>query len=142
MLELIVDASVALKWFPLKDETAVSESQGVWEAIQLGEIKAYAPLFMLVEIANVLARKKKVEMVVFRKILGRLADSKINFVDLKKADLKRLGILVNKYDLTAYDAQYILLAKQLGCKLVTYDEELLRVKSLTIRPAALKDLQE
>lgn len=133
MLELIVDASVALKWFPINGEVSVEESRGVWNAIQSGEIKAYTPLFMLVEIANVLARKKKVEAVVFNSILRKLANSKIVFVDLKKDDLRKLGSLVNKYGLTAYDAQYLLLARQLNCKLVSYDEELLKISDWVVR---------
>ena len=137
MLELIVDASVALKWFSIKGEASVGESRGVWNVIQSGEIKAYAPLFMLVEVVNVLARKKKVEAIVFNNILKKLAGSKIVFVDLKKDDLRKLGSLVNKYGLTAYDAQYLLLAKQLNCKLVSYDEELLKISDWVVR---VKDL--
>lgn len=133
MLELIVDASVALKWFPIKGEVSVEEFRGVWKAIQLGEIKAYAPMFLLVEVANVLARKKKVEAIVFNGILRKLANSKIVFVDLKKDDLRKLGSLVNKYGLTAHDAQYLLLARQLNCKLVSYDEELLKISDWAVR---------
>lgn len=132
MPEFIIDASVALKWFPIKGEDSVEEARGIWQAIQSGGIKAYTPLFMLVEIANVLARKKKVETTVFNHILRKLADSKIDFVDLKKADLRKLGFLVNKYHLTAYDAQYLLLAKQLNCKLVSYDEELLKISDWVV----------
>lgn len=139
MLELIVDASVALKWFPLKGEQFIQEALGVWDKIQLKKIRAYAPLFMLVEIANVLARKKKVEAVIFKNILKKLADSEIVFVDLKKTDLGRLGILINKYGLTAYDAQYLLLARQLKCKLVSYDEELLKITDWVAR---VKDIFE
>lgn len=133
MLELIVDASVALKWFPIKGEIFVEESREVWKAIQLGEIKAYTPLFLLVEVANVLARKKRVEAIVFNSILKKLANSKIVFVDLKKDDLRKLGSLVNKYGLTAYDAQYLLLARQLNCKLISYDEELLKISDWVTR---------
>ena len=139
MLEFIIDASVALKWFPTKDEASVEEARGVWQAIQSGRIKAYTPLFMLVEIANVLARKKKVEATIFNNIIRKLAVSKIDFVDLKKADLSKLGFLVNKYYLTAYDAQYLILAKQLKCKLVSYDEELLKISDWVVR---VKDVLE
>ena len=133
MLEIIVDASVALKWFPIKGETFVEESRDVWKAVQSGRIKAYAPLFLLVEVANVLARKKKVEPAVYKNILKKLADSEIVFIDLKKNDLVSLGVLINKYGLTAYDTQYLLLARQLKCKLVSYDEELLKISDWVVR---------
>ncbi len=133
MPELIIDASVALKWFPPKGESSIEEALGIWDSIQLKKLKAYAPTFMLVEVANVLARKKKVEAIVFSSVLKKLASSKIVFVDLKKDDLSKLGSLVNKYGLTAYDAQYLLLARQLKCKLVSYDEELLKITDWVVK---------
>ena len=137
MPELIIDASVALKWFPLKGENSIEEALDIWDAIQLKKLKAYAPTFMLVEVANVLARKKKVETVVFRAVLNKLTDSEIVFTNLNKADLRRLGSLMRRYGLTAYDAQYLLLARQLKCKLVSYDEELLKISDWVVR---VKDL--
>jgi len=137
MPELIIDVSVALKWFPLKGESSIEEALDIWDAIQLKKLKAYAPTFMLVEVANVLARKKKVETVVFRAVLNKLTDSEIVFTNLNKADLRRLGSLMRRYGLTAYDAQYLLLARQLKGKLVSYDEELLKISDWVVR---VKDL--
>ena len=132
MRKVILDASVALKCFPVGGEESVTEARELWSVIQRREVRAFAPMFMLVEVVNILARKKKVKPGVLRQILGRLRDSEIVFVGFEKSDLTGLVGVVLKYGLTAYDAQYLLSAKHLGCKLVTCDEEMLKIKSLTV----------
>ena len=137
MHSFVIDASVALKWFPVGDEEFVEESRNVWKAICRRSIQAYAPTFLLVEVTNILAKKKKVNALVLKKIVNSLINSEIKFVSLETSDLERLGDLVVKYGMTAYDAQYVLLAEQKRCKVMAADRDFLKLKALAVSVAEM-----
>ena len=53
-------------------------------------------------------------------------------MELEKWETEELTELVIKYGVTAYDAQYLLLAKAQKCKVVTVDKGLLDVKEWVV----------
>ena len=57
---IVIDASVVLKWFDLADEEGRELARRVYSDIVEGKVKAAAPEFLMVEVVNILIRKKKV----------------------------------------------------------------------------------
>lgn len=129
---VVVDASVALKWFPFGDEREVERARGLWEAIRAGKVQAYAPVFMIVEVMNVLFKKKKVKPQILKEVVERLRNSEITFIELEKWEIPGLRELMVEFGVTAYDAHYLLLAKSRKCKVVAVDKPLLEVGEFVI----------
>ena len=106
----------------------------IYKLIEANKITAYAPIFLLVEVLNILIKKKKVDPELTKKTLERLKKSQIIFLntDILIKNSSLLEDLVAKYGVTSYDAIYLLTAIKSKCKLLTADQELLKVSELTI----------
>lgn len=135
---VVVDASVLIKLLSRENESLVAEAESFCSLIKLGKIQAFAPTFVLVEILNALSTKKHFTEESVTKSLGWLKGLGIVFVGLNIADTGKLTNLCYQYDLTAYDALYLLLAINLGLKVVTEDKKLLKVKKHCVGLKSLK----
>lgn len=132
MSKVVIDASVVLKWFTAKSEELVREAREVHKKIVQGEMEVFAPELLLTEVLNILARKKKLEKKWLIKIMERLSNMGINWISVGKKEVLGLVGVVEKHGVTAYDGQYLWLAKTKKCKLLTADKELLKIKGLTV----------
>ena len=122
MREVVVDASVVLKW--------VVDEPGTDAALEFldGEGSLHAPDFMLLEVANVLWAKVR------RRVLSRPhADAAWEALAATPLALAPAGGLIEParalafaLDLTLYDAVYVALAERRGCPLATADARLAR----------------
>lgn len=132
MRKLVVDASIAVQWTTKIRENDVKMARAIYAAMLDRKVELYAPTFLLVEILNVLARKKKVNSRSITKILKELVYEGVHFISQNPEDIFLLKRIALKYHTTAYDGLYLLLAKQHRCKLVTVDEKLSQIKRWTI----------
>lgn len=135
MLKIVVDASIVIDWFT-GEENVLSEE--ILRQVKKGKIEASAPSFILVEVLNILLKKKGVSENIASKVLAELRKIGINFKSFLTTDIFFLKEVCYKYNITSYDGLYIYLAKQQKCKLLTADKELLKIKNLTIN---LRDLK-
>lgn len=121
MSDVVLDASVLLKWFHTQEEPRVEEAKGLKSRFESGELNVLVPSLLWLEVLNVAARLRWTG-----KQLERLA-----------ARLGALGFVVVEPDLvrvarwaaaglTAYDAAYLAVAEQTGAQLITDDEEIIR----------------
>jgi predicted nucleic acid-binding protein len=119
--DVVLDASVLLKWFHTQEEPRVEEAKGLKSRFESGELNVLVPSLLWLEVLNVAARLRWTG-----KQLERLA-----------ARLGALGFVVVEPDLvrvarwaaaglTAYDAAYLAVAEQTGAQLITDDEEIIR----------------
>lgn len=127
VLDLAVDANVVLKWIPGKNETRVEEARDLYTMMLEGKCQIWSPKFLLVEVLNILIKKRKANPEIVSTAMVTLLKGKIKYWEMEVGQVKDLEKLMRRYSLTAYDAQYLLLARQLKCKLVSYDEELLKI---------------
>ncbi|MEN8253692.1 MAG: type II toxin-antitoxin system VapC family toxin [Patescibacteria group bacterium] len=123
MKSIVIDASVALTWLlKEKDEYSVQ----LYRLFKNEDYHAISPPFLVVEIINILIRKKKVEEELASELLNRLY-SVVSFSDSFSAiSQKDLLTIVHDYKFSAYDSLYILLAEQEDAALITLDKELLK----------------
>lgn len=98
-----------------------------------GNLDVIAPDFMLVELVNVLKWRFHRERKETRGTVKRVVESGLRFVLVEKDEVEELEKLMYRYDLTAYDACYLLVIQMEKCKLVTDDPKLLEVKEWCVR---------
>ncbi len=119
MAQIVVDASVALKW--VLDEPGSADALAVLDMDVL-----HAPDFLLVEVANVFWAKQR------RGIISRAAaDAAFDAIAAVPIALAPTGELTAParslafaLDLTVYDALYAALAQRYDCPLATADRPL------------------
>ncbi len=96
--------------------------------------------FLLIEVINICLNKKHFSFQRTLTVVKQLLVIGIMFIetDLGVENLGSLIELVNKHNISSYDALYLLLAKEKKCKLLTFDDQLLKIKDLTTLLSDLK----
>lgn len=125
MKRLVIDASVALKWF-LRDEKYGDRAMGLLERFVRGEIDLVAPSLMVYEIINALGIAQRKGRIDEERVLASVSgfiDLGITFVDVTGLEARVLHFC-RVYDRTAYDASYLAVAEQGSLVLITGDERL------------------
>ncbi len=128
---VIVDSSVAFKWFVSDDEERVEEARSLLQAHANAKIVLAAPGHLPVELMNSLRYSNRSgDLHVAAKWLD-LAGLLIVPTD---AQLLCASIdIARAYDLTIYDAFFPALAMHFDCELVTADRKQARVTECPVR---------
>jgi predicted nucleic acid-binding protein len=118
MTDLVIDASVAIKW--------VIEEHGTPEALALLRHRLFAPDLLVAECANVLWKKARRKEMTAQEAL--LTARLLQRADIELAPMRALletaTSLAIALDHPAYDCTYLALAETLACDLVTADRRL------------------
>jgi len=126
MKGMVIDASVAASWF-LADEMS-DYADGVLSDMQQGE-PVFVPSLWPLEMTSVLfnaERRKRIDKKHRDAALDSIARLPITiYAGPTLADLKALRGYAEKYQLTAYDAEYLRVAKDLKLPLATQDANLI-----------------
>jgi predicted nucleic acid-binding protein len=127
MQVLIVNASVAIKWFPPFDsEPLAAEARTLLDQWSRAEIQIAVPDLFWAEIGNILWKSVRV---------GRCSRSEaeellrtmqmMSLPAIPSAQLVELALsIASLHSRAIYDCLYVALAKQSGAKMVTADEKL------------------
>lgn len=122
MSEVVLDASVVLKWFQSEGEDHLEAARELRKSFEAGTLRVLAPPLLWLEVANVAARRWHWP----EAQLGRLAAAWPNLgFELIEPDCSSVAQWAAR-GLTAYDAAYVAVAKEAGVPLVTDDAEILR----------------
>jgi predicted nucleic acid-binding protein len=117
-MKLVVDASVALKWFLGANEANVDQARAVAAAIERSGTELFAPPHWTVEVAAVLAR---IEPGVMDDALLLLFDMRPTVVDGMQT-MKRAADVSVALNHHLFDTLYHAVALEEGATLVTADE--------------------
>ncbi|MBU1256619.1 type II toxin-antitoxin system VapC family toxin [Patescibacteria group bacterium] len=130
--ELVVDNSVWMKLVSSENEIGADISLVVYEKMRQGEILVRCPKFWLLEASNILSLRKKLSMNEVSLWIRKMISAGLMLEDLSEEEIPDLLRLRQRYNLSVYDAYYLLLAKKYKCKLLTADKQLLKVKKYSI----------
>lgn len=130
MTELVLDASVVLKWFAAADEPLAGEARAIRERYRAGEVAVTVPSLLFLELLNVAGRRWGWEEDSLAALAASLDD--LGF-DVGEAELAEIAVWTAR-GLTAYDAAYVALAESRGLPLVTGDELILTVAPGVAQP--------
>jgi predicted nucleic acid-binding protein len=124
MVDLVVDSSVAVKWFV--PEVYTAEAVRILTGYENGAISFLAPDLIHAEFGNIIWKKQTLQgldsvaaetaIAKFRKLTFKLTST-----ELLLDDAYRLAVMHKR---TVYDALYLALSLRAGCQLVTADEKL------------------
>ena len=123
---MIVDASVAEKWF-LPDEPLDSEATLVRDEALDDRVRLTAPSILWLEVAHAIVgavRKRRFGADSAREVSARFPRLR-RIVDLAEVDPEEAVYRALKVGVGAYDAQYLILTETLGQTLLTADRRLL-----------------
>lgn len=125
MRQVVIDASVAVKWY-LPAEEGEKQALAILEEYAGGNLAIITPALFPYEVANALlvaARRNRITEEVCRRAVGSLFELALNTQPLELYWEKALK-MAEDYRLSIYDAVYLALAASKNVKLVTGDRRL------------------
>jgi predicted nucleic acid-binding protein len=128
-MNLVVDASVAVKW--LVKEPGTDKAEALLESCRVGQYDPLAPDLLVAEVCSVLSMR--VRQGTMKASQAELQFDRFNRIrPVLKPLLNLTGQafkLALEYQHSIYDCLYVALALEVGCELVTADEKLFRAFS-------------
>lgn len=127
--ETVVDASVVVKWF--FPEPSRPEALRLLDAYRNDRIKLVAPVLLMVEMANVVAKRVRQGVVEVSKAMEIYRLFNINSPRLidERTVMDEAMVLALGSGQAVYDCAYLALALRRGCDLITADHRFHRAVS-------------
>jgi predicted nucleic acid-binding protein len=117
--DVVLDASVVLKWFRAEGEPNVEAARALRAAFEAGTLIVYVPSLLKLEILNVAGRRWRWDEARLTDLVEALDEVGFQYSDPKMADVTAWVAR----GLTAYEASYVALAEHEGIYLVTDDAQ-------------------
>lgn len=130
MRDVVVDASVVVKWLRPAGEAQVPEADAVLGAFESGRLRFLAPSLLPLEVVNAAGRKWRWPAERLDALVEALAGLRIELVEPRLPAVARW----TAEGLTAYDAAYVAVAEVSGALLVTADEQLVALAGAVALP--------
>jgi predicted nucleic acid-binding protein len=128
--EVVLDASVVLKWLHKEGEVGSEEAQKLRDEFEAGDLKVVAPPLLWLEILNVAARRWRWGAVQLEELAAALPELGFELIDPKLSEVAEWA----GRGLTAYDAAYVAAAEAAGLPLITDDAEICRIAAEAAEP--------
>lgn len=119
---VIVDASVAYKWFAKNEENS-DLALTILQRHVNGQEKIIVPDLILYELANAWVTKTAISTVKIKANLKDLQDAGLEIESPTFDLMSKAATFARKYRLSVYDAIYAILAKDKRCNLITADKK-------------------
>ena len=132
MSELVLDASVVLKWFRGAGERHVDEARAIRARYEEGDLVVWAPPLLQIELLNVAGGRWELGEDALVALAGALDD--LGF-ELLEPPLESVARWIAR-GLTAYDAAYLAVAEAASVELLTDDDRVLSLAPGIARPLA------
>jgi predicted nucleic acid-binding protein len=129
-LRLVLDASVASKWF--SNEELTDKAVKVRDAFLDGKIDLCAPEHLLYEVGNSVWKNKSLDTDDGIKAIASLLEMEIDLIRLDSKTAGQAMKVARELGLTYYDAVYVQVSVMLGIPLLTADRVLFETAKNTI----------
>lgn len=118
MTDVVLDASVVMKWFRIEGERHLGQARSLRAAFEAGTLIVFAPPLLRLEIVNVAGRRWRWDETPLVELAAALNELGFEFIEPQLDHVARW----TARGLTAYDAAYVALAEGEGMQLVTDDD--------------------
>ena len=119
---LVLDASVIVKWYSEEEDT--EKALRIRDLFCQNKTNIIVPDLMFYEIANVVRYARGIFDKEKEAILNNIVLLNLDVVSVSRYNLVKSLSLALKYDITVYDAVYLVIASQKKAVYVTADEKL------------------
>ncbi|TSC87845.1 MAG: Uncharacterized protein G01um10147_348 [Microgenomates group bacterium Gr01-1014_7] len=120
---IIIDSSVAFKWFSQEDEGDIDKALEILDLhLQKKEIIT-VPDLIIYELANVWATKSNLPLKRSKVFLKDFQNSQFVIEQISFELINKAMTFSKKYKVSVYDTIYAVLAKEKKCLLITADEK-------------------
>lgn len=126
---IVVDTSVAFKWFSLEEENRESALQLLDDHLT-GKTPIMVPDLFFYELSNAWSTKTSLSHDKIHEYLVILELSKLTITPMTFALLTNAVNLSKKYHVSVYDASYAELAAEKKCNLITADKKFVQQVNL------------
>lgn len=123
---IVVDASVAFKWFKSDNEDFYQESRLILKQHLTGASKIIVPQFIFLELSNALGTKTVTSIELAKKHITNLYSFNLGVYIPDQKDLIESLSQAKQYKTSLYDMLYAVVAKRNKCKLVTADHKFIK----------------
>jgi predicted nucleic acid-binding protein len=120
--EVVLDASVVLKWFAA-EQRGSCEARQLRDDYQAGRLSVVVPSLLFLELLNVVGKRWRWEAEAVAELAEALGD--LSF-EVSEPELPSVASWISR-GLTAYDAAYVALAERRDLELVTDDDAIIEV---------------
>lgn len=132
MNDVVLDASVVLKWFLSARERGHEPATELRRQYESGRLRVAVPSLLFLEVLNVAGRRWGWDGPALEDLAAALGA--LGF-DVREAELGAVAAWVAR-GLTAYDAAYVALAEELGAEVVSDDATMIHIAGGVARPLA------
>jgi predicted nucleic acid-binding protein len=119
---LVVDASVAVKWYLTDSESGVQDAAAVLDDHAAGRCALVAPTLLVHELLGVFVRRLPADA--RADALDAFYDVDVHLIAPTRDLALEATMLIASRQISAFDSAYAALASALGCPLVTADRRL------------------
>ena len=134
MKNIVLDASAVVKWFVKEEES--EEMRRIRDLIVGGEVMAYVPALLFIEVSNALRYTEGLTPEDIIRAIGALQKLGLKVVSDSELLEDAIRIAFEK-EITVYDSIYLSLAKKVGGVIITYDKEILNKSGGTAMKASV-----
>lgn len=122
MFDYVLDASVVVQWYSGNKELHVEEASRLRDRyVEMGMRGLVVPDLLILELINALTKGKRGELEEVAQLVVDFYDLGITIVDVDGRIVIATLELMEKTEMTIYDAVYLATAKVYGCRLVSDD---------------------
>lgn len=120
---VVIDTSVAYKWFSTEKEGHLSQSLKLLEAHLHNKETIAAPNLIIYELTNAWSTKTKLSVEKIKTFLEDFEEIDIEIESLTFALISKAVDFSKKYHVSVYDASYAILAREKKCDLFSADSK-------------------
>ena len=118
----VIDASVAYKWWDLKEEQS-NLAKKILKDHSQDRQKIVVPNLIFYELSNAWATKSRFSLLKIKANLNDLESLDLEIADISINLIEKAVFFSRKYKVSVYDAIYAVLARAKKCNLITADDK-------------------